>query len=89
MVRCIGTHKDVLANPYMQFTAREYFYQGKTNVKVTVVLRNANWDTSASPSPDCHYNSNSTQCNGGSFDSRQPRASGLMKCGSVRISREA
>ena len=53
----------------MQFTAREYFYQGKPNVKVTVVLRNANWNTSANPSPDCGYNTNSTQCTGGSFDS--------------------
>ena len=69
VIRCIGTHKDSRGDPYMQFTAREYFYQGKANVKVTAVLRNANWNTSASPSPDCNYNSNSTQCGGGSFDS--------------------
>jgi hypothetical protein len=69
VIRCIGTHKDATGDPYMQFTSREYFYQGSTHVKVTVVLRNANWNTSASPSPDCNYNSNSTQCNGGSFDS--------------------
>src|SRR6185312_12212443 len=68
VLRCVGNHMDANGHPYMQYTAREYFYKGKTNVKVTATLRNANLDTSAKPSPDCHYNSNSTQCNGGSFN---------------------
>jgi hypothetical protein len=51
VVRCIGTHKDASANPYMQFTARTYFYKGKAGVKVMVTLRNANYDTTT-PSPD-------------------------------------
>ena len=51
-IKCTGNHMDANGNPYMQYTAREYFYTGKTSVKVNVVLRNANWDTSATPSPD-------------------------------------
>jgi hypothetical protein len=43
VVRCIGTHKDSSGNPYMQFTVRETFYRGRTSVKVTSVLRNANY----------------------------------------------
>jgi hypothetical protein len=68
VVRCIGTHKDANGNPYMQFTAREYFYQGKTNVKVTAVLRNANYDTSTAPSPDCNYSTQTNTCRGGTFN---------------------
>jgi hypothetical protein len=43
VVRCIGTHKDSSANPYMQFTARYTFYKGKSYARTEVVLRNANF----------------------------------------------
>jgi hypothetical protein len=55
VIKCYGTHKDASDNPYMQFTTRSYFSRGKTSVKVTSVLRNANYDTSAAPSPDKGY----------------------------------
>jgi hypothetical protein len=52
VIRCIGTHFDTANHPYMQFTVREYFYKNRPSLKVTSILRNANWDTSATPSPD-------------------------------------
>jgi len=52
VIRAVGNHMDSSGHPYMQYTARLYFYQGKSSVKATVVLRNANYDTSATPSPD-------------------------------------
>ena len=52
VVKATGTHKDASGNPYMQYTTRYRFYKGKPTVKVTVILRNANYDTSATPSPD-------------------------------------
>jgi hypothetical protein len=66
VVRCLGTHKDASNNPYMQFTARMYFYAGKTSANISSVLRNANYDTSAIPSPDC--NATGSQCSAGTFN---------------------
>lgn len=51
VLKCIGHHKDASGNPYMQFTARLTFLKGKKGVKVTSILRNANYDTTV-PSPD-------------------------------------
>jgi hypothetical protein len=45
VIRCTGTHKDSAGNPYMQFTLREYFYKDRAAVKVTSILRNANYDS--------------------------------------------
>jgi hypothetical protein len=46
VVSCTGSHVDSAGNVYMHFTVREYFYQGKTNVKITTSLRNADYGTS-------------------------------------------
>jgi hypothetical protein len=67
VLRCIGTHKDGIANPYMQYTARLYFYRGKPHVRGRITLRNANYDTSATPSPDC--NASGGVCTGGTYNS--------------------
>jgi len=42
-LRCIGTHFDNAGHPYMQYTSRLYFFRGKSYVKVTSVIRNANY----------------------------------------------
>lgn len=52
VVKCIGTHKTSGGEPYMQFTTRTRFWYGKSNVKLHAVLRNANYTTGSSPSPD-------------------------------------
>jgi hypothetical protein len=44
-LRCVGTHFDSANHPYMQFTARLQFYKSKSHVKVTSILRNANYDS--------------------------------------------
>jgi len=46
VLKCTGNHVDSSGNVYMHFTVREYFYQGKTSVKVTSILRNADYGTS-------------------------------------------
>jgi hypothetical protein len=45
-LKCTGDHVDGAGHIYMHFTVREYFYQGKTNVKITSTLRNADYGTS-------------------------------------------
>src|SRR5262245_2648394 len=52
VIKCVGSHVDDSAHPYMHYTMREYFYKGATGVKVRTVLRNANYNVSATPSPD-------------------------------------
>jgi YetA-like protein len=51
-IRCVGNHMDGSGDPYMQYTARLYFYKNKSTVKTTVVLRNANYATNGPPSTD-------------------------------------
>jgi len=49
VLKCTFDHKDVSgAYTYMHGTARLYFYQGKTAVKVTSILRNADYGASNS-----------------------------------------
>ncbi len=67
VVRCVGNLMDTGGHAYMQYTTRSYFYKGKSNVKVTTVLRNANYNTAATPSPDCNSTGGSA-CQGGTFD---------------------
>lgn len=43
-LRCIGTHYDAAQHPYMQFTARLGFFKDQSYVKLTSILRNANYD---------------------------------------------
>ena len=50
-IKCIGTHFDNAAHPYMHFTARMYFYKGKSTVKATVSLRNADYASAAPGQP--------------------------------------
>jgi len=52
VIKATGNHMDASGHPYMQYTARLYFYKGKNTVKVVSSLRNANYDTSTVPSPD-------------------------------------
>lgn len=52
VIKATGNHMDASGHPYMQYTARLYFYKGKNTVKVVSSLRNANYDTSTQPSPD-------------------------------------
>lgn len=54
VVRCVGTLYDGSSHPYGQYTTRTYFYQGKSNVKLEVIERNANYSTAATPSADCN-----------------------------------
>ena len=68
VIRCIGTHKDASGYPYMQFTWRGTFDVGKTFIRSQVILRNANYNTSATPSLDCNPNPNNGQCRGQTFD---------------------
>jgi hypothetical protein len=68
VIRCVGTHMDSAGHPYMHFTVRETFYLGKSSVKVTSVLRNADYDTSTMPSSDCGYDANNLRCQGGTFN---------------------
>jgi hypothetical protein len=46
VLKCSGDHVDASGNVYLHFTVREYFYLGKTAVKVTSILRNADYGTS-------------------------------------------
>jgi hypothetical protein len=66
VLKCTGTHYDASANPYMQYTARLYFYAGKASVKAVVSLRNANYSTAATPSADCNVSGGS--CTGQTFN---------------------
>lgn len=66
VVKATGCHIDNASHPYMCFTAREYFYASKNYVKVTSVLRNANYSTAAVPSSDC--NQMAGVCTGGTFN---------------------
>lgn len=46
VIRATGRHVDVAGNVYMNFTVRLYFYKGKSFVKLTSILRNADYGTS-------------------------------------------
>ena len=43
VIKATGSHKDSSGNSYMKFTVRLYFYKGKSAVKVTTSLRNADY----------------------------------------------
>jgi hypothetical protein len=44
-IKCDGAFKDAGGNAYMKFTTRTYFFKGKSNPKLTVILRNADEST--------------------------------------------
>ena len=46
-LKCLGTFYDNASHPYMHYTARLYFYQGKNYVKVAYTRRNADYLDSA------------------------------------------
>lgn len=46
VIKATGRHVDSAGNAYMNFTVRLYFYKGKTSVKVTSILRNADYGSS-------------------------------------------
>lgn len=46
VIRATGRHVDGSGNAYMAFTVRMYFYRGKSHVKVTSILRNADYGKS-------------------------------------------
>ena len=46
VIKAMGAHKDAFGRVYMRFTARMTFYKGKSYVKVTSILRNADDSTS-------------------------------------------
>jgi len=46
VLKCTGDHADGGGHVYMHYTVREYFYKGKTSVKITSELRNADYGTS-------------------------------------------
>jgi Bacterial Ig-like domain (group 1)/PcRGLX-like protein central beta sandwich domain/Dockerin type I domain len=48
VIRATGNHVDSAGNIYMHFTVRMYFFKGKSFVKITSVLRNADYGTSNS-----------------------------------------
>jgi hypothetical protein len=48
VIKATGSHKDTSGNPYMKFTVRLYFFKGKSAVKATVSLRNADLGGSGS-----------------------------------------
>ncbi len=54
VLKCTGTLYDGSSHPYMQHTTWMTFYQGKSYASLRVILRNANYNTSAVPSPDLH-----------------------------------
>jgi hypothetical protein len=58
VIRCIGNFMDATGHPYMHYTVRERFYAGKSSVKLVTVMRNADYNTSANPSPDMIVNGN-------------------------------
>ncbi len=47
VIKATGSHVDANGNVYMHFTARMYFYQNQSYVKVTSILRNADYGKSA------------------------------------------
>lgn len=64
VIKATGNHMTVAGDPYMQYTARLYFYKGKSSVKTVVSLRNANYDTSVTPSRDAAGNTFNTAYKG-------------------------
>src|SRR6185312_7162630 len=46
VIKADGAHKDASGNTYMRYTVRMAFYKGKSYVRTTVSLRNADVDTS-------------------------------------------
>jgi hypothetical protein len=50
VLRCIGTYKDASGDPYMHFTVRETFFAGESYVKVSSILRNADWNSTTDAS---------------------------------------
>jgi hypothetical protein len=46
VIKATGTHVDNAGHAYMNFTARMYFYKNKSYVKVTSILRNADYGSS-------------------------------------------
>ena len=64
VIRATGNHMDGSGHIYMQYTVRLTFYQGKSAVKVTTILRNANYDTSTTPSADLAGNTFNTAYKG-------------------------
>lgn len=46
VIKAMGSHKDASGNAYMNYTVRLYFYKNKTHVKVTSILRNAEYGKS-------------------------------------------
>jgi hypothetical protein len=67
VIRCVGSHVDASGNAYMHFTVRETFYKGKTAVKVTSILRNADYSTASTPSLDCNIK-DGYYCAGNTFN---------------------
>ena len=64
VLKCIGNYVDNASHAYMHHTTRLYFYNGKNNVKVRVVRRNADYNVSAVPSPDFSGNNFNTAAKG-------------------------
>ena len=53
VIKCVGTLFDATATyPYMQYSIWETFYQNRNSASLRVILRNANYNTSTTPSPD-------------------------------------
>jgi hypothetical protein len=48
VIKATGSHLDASGNTYMHFTVRMYFYVGKNFVKITSILRNADYGASNS-----------------------------------------
>jgi hypothetical protein len=46
VIKATGAHKDAQGHVYMRFTVRMTFYRGKSYVKITSILRNADDNTS-------------------------------------------
>ncbi len=46
VLKCTGQHIDGASHAYMRYTIREYFYSGKTSMKVQPVLQNADFGAS-------------------------------------------
>ncbi len=80
VIRAKGNHMDSSRHAYMHFTARLTFYKNKNWVKVTTVLRNADYDTSVTPSPDAAGNTFNTAYKGlQSYELRiSPSISGML-----------
>src|ERR1035441_8462466 len=48
VIKASGSHVDASGNRYLNFTVRLYFYKNKTSLKVTSILRNADYGPSNS-----------------------------------------